>query len=155
MGSEKIIELVNQYFDGELSHSNEAELFNLLSIDKEARDYLRNLYKLRGVIIESTEEFPEELEERIFRNIKSQVLQKQKHTNNHSLGKILSFAAAAILLFISGYLFVKVTSYQKELEGVSRQMMIQAKTIDLLFNSFQTVEVNAKYDNQIIIKPNI
>lgn len=155
MTTEKTIELVNRYFDGELTRDNEIELFNSLSNDEQARKYLRNLYRLKGIIVESTEEFPDELEERIFRNIKSQQKQKPTDSKRSSIPSIISFAVAALLLFVSGYLFLKVISYQEKLEGVSEQMMMQAKTIDLLFNSFQAVEVSARYDNQIIIKPNI
>lgn len=155
MTTEKTIELVNRYFDGELTRDNEIELFNSLSNDEQARNYLRNLYRLKGIIVESTEEFPDELEERIFRNIKSQQKQKPTDSKRSSISSIISFTVAALLLFVSGYLFLKVTSYQEKLEGVSEQMMMQAKTIDLLFNSFQAVEVSARYDNQIIIKPNI
>jgi len=155
MNSEKVIELINKYVDGKLSGENEAELFNSLSTDEAARDYLRSLYKLKRFVSESIEEFPEDLEERIFRNINSQISNKKKASNNHPLILHWSYAAAVILLFISGYLFLKVTAYQQKIENVSNQIMTQAKTIDLLYNSFQAVEVRANYDNQIIIKPNI
>ena len=33
-------------------------------------------------------------------------------------------------------------------------MMMQSKTIQMLYNSLPAVEVRATYDNEIIIKPN-
>jgi hypothetical protein len=67
----------------------------------------------------------------------------------------ITYAAAIILLFLSGYLFLKVSSYQERVENLSQQMMIQSKTIQMLYNSLPGIEVRATFDNEIIIKPNI
>ncbi|MGQ9643793.1 MAG: hypothetical protein ACUVT3_08055, partial [Ignavibacterium sp.] len=66
----------------------------------------------------------------------------------------ISYAAALVLLFLSGYLFFKVSDYQERIDKLSEQIMKQAKTIQILYNSLPGVEVRATFDNEIIIKPN-
>jgi len=39
MSENKLIEMINLYFDGELEKSKEVNLFSLLSSDPTARDY--------------------------------------------------------------------------------------------------------------------
>jgi len=60
-----------------------------------------------------------------------------------------------ILLLLSGYLFLKVSSFQERVDTLSEQMIIQTRTIELLYNSLPGIEVRATFDNEIIIKPNI
>ena len=68
---------------------------------------------------------------------------------------MISYAAALILLFLSGYLFIKVSNYQERVDNLSEQMMMQTKTIQMLYNSLPGIEVRSTIDNAIIIKPNI
>jgi hypothetical protein len=74
--------------------------------------------------------------------------------SNIKIFSAVSYAAALILLFLSGYLFFKVSNYQERVDNLSQQMIIQSKTIQLLYNSLPGVEVRATFDNEIIIKPN-
>jgi len=155
MQENKLIEMINLYFDGELNKSEEVSLFSLLATDQSGRDYFKQLNVIRNVVDKSTEELPVELEERILRSVGS-----QKPTGIWFLPKIrmfsaISYAAALVLLFLSGYLFFKVSSYQERVESISQQMIIQSKTIQMLYNSMPGVEVRATFDNEIIIKPNI
>ncbi|WP_290664606.1 hypothetical protein, partial [Ignavibacterium sp.] len=74
----KTIELINSYFDGDLEKNKEPILFSLLSDNQKARDYFKQLSVLRNEINNSQEEFPSELEERIFRTI-----QKKKSSSEY------------------------------------------------------------------------
>jgi len=155
MKDEKLIEMINLYFDDELDKGEEINLFSLLASDQSGRDYFKQLSLIRNIVDSSTKELPVELEERILRSVGS-----QKSTSIWYLPKIrmfsaISYAAALILLFLSGYLFLKVSSYQERVENLSQQMMIQSKTIQMLYNSLPGIEVRATFDNEIIIKPNI
>jgi len=155
MQENKLIAMINLYFDGELEKGEEVNLFSLLASDQSGRDHFKQLSLIRNAVDSSTEELPAELEERILRSVGS-----QKSTSIWYLPKIrmfsaISYAAALMLLFLSGYLFFKVSSYQERVEGISQQLMIQSKTIQMLYNSLPGIEVRATFDNEIIIKPNI
>jgi hypothetical protein len=155
MKDEKLIENINLYFDGELEKGEEVNLFSLLASDQSGRDYFRQLSLIRNAVDNSTEELPTELEERILRSVGSKSSVRLGFFSNIKVFSAITYAAAIILLFLSGYLFLRVTSYQERVENLSQQMMIQSKTIQMLYNSLPGIEVRATFDNEIIIKPNI
>jgi hypothetical protein len=155
MKDEKLMENINLYFDGELEKGEEVNLFSLLASDQSGRDYFKQLSLIRNAVDSSTEELSAELEERILRSIGSRSTWKSGFFSNIKMFSAITYAAAIMLLFLSGYLFLKVTSYQERVENLSQQMMIQSKTIQMLYNSLPGIEVRATFDNEIIIKPNI
>jgi hypothetical protein len=155
MSNSKLFEMINLYFDGELEKSKEVNLFSLLANDQSARDYFKQLSVIRNAVDNSAEDFPSELEERILRSVGSKTSTESGFFSKIKLFSAISYAAALILLFLSGYLFFKVLSYQERVENLSQQMMIQSKTIQMLYNSLPGVEVRATYDNEIVVKPNI
>lgn len=154
MSENKIKELINLYFDGELAKNEEANLFSLLASDQSVRDYFKQLSLIHNAVDNDTEDFPSELEERILRSVGSKTAAKTGMFSNVKIFSAVSYAAALILLFLSGYLFFKVSNYQERVDNLSQQMMIQSKTIQMLYNSLPGVEVRATFDNEIIIKPN-
>ena len=154
MSENKIIELINLYFDGELEKSKEVSLFTLLASDQTARDYFKQLSVVRSAIDNSAEDFPAELEERILRSVGAKASEKTGILSKVKIFSAISYVAALILLFLSGYLLFKVSNYQERVDNLSEQMMMQTKTIQMLYNSLPGVEVRATLDNEIIIKPN-
>jgi hypothetical protein len=155
MEQNKLFELVNLYFDSELNKSEEASLFSNLASNQSARDYFKRLSIIRNTVDDTIEEIPSELEERILRSVGSRSFRKVSFFSNMNIFSAISYAAALILLFLSGYLFLKVTSYQERVDNLSQQMMIQSKTIQMLYNSLPGIEVQASSENEIIIKPKI
>ena len=154
MNNGKTIDLINLYFDGELEKSKEVNLFTLLASDQTARDYFKQLSVIRNAVDNSAEDFPAELEERILRSVGSKTAAKTGIFSNIKIFSAISYAAVLVLLFLSGYLFFKVSNYQERVDNLSQQMIIQSKTIQMLYNSLPGVEVRATFDNEIIIKPN-
>jgi hypothetical protein len=154
MSNNKTIEMINLYFDGELAKSEEASLFSLLASDQTARDYFKQISVIRNAVDNDTEDFPAELEERILRSVGSKAVARTGMFSNIKIFSAIAYAAALILLFLSGYLFFKVSNYQERVDNLSQQMIIQSKTIQMLYNSLPGVEVRATFDNEIIIKPN-
>jgi hypothetical protein len=154
MSENKLIVMINLYFDGELEKSKEVNLFSLLASDQTARDYFKQLSIIRSAVDNSAEDFPAELEERILRSVGSKATTKARMFSNIKVFSAISYAAALVLLFLSGYLFFKVSNYQERVDSLSQQMIIQSKTIQMLYNSLPGVEVSATFDNEIIIKPN-
>jgi len=155
MSEKNYAEIINLYIDGELDKSMESAMFSILASNSEAREYFKSLQKIKNAVEKTTEDFPSELEERIFRNLKNEKKVSESFLGNYNIKNFISYAAAVIFLFISGYLFLKVSSYQERFESVSQQIILQSKTIEMLYNSYENIEVNAKLDNQIIIKPSI
>ena len=147
--------MINLYFDGELNKGEEANLFSSLANDQSGRDYFKKLSIIRNTVDNSTEELPAELEERILRSVGSKAATKSGVFSKIKIFSAISYAAALILLFLSGYLFFKVSSYQERVDNLSQQMIIQSRTIQMLYNSLPGIEVRASFDNEIIIKPNI
>ena len=155
MSENKLFEMINLYFDDELEKSKEVNLFTLLASDQTARDYFKQLSIIRNAVDNDTEDFPAELEERILRSVGSKAVAKTGMFSNIKIFSAVSYAAALILLFLSGYLFFKVSNYQERVDNLSEQMMMQTKTIQMLYNSLPGVEIRSTLDNAIIIKPNI
>ena len=155
MQENKIISMINLYFDGELNKGEEVNLFSLLASDQSARNYFKQLSVIRNAVDNSAEDFPLELEERILRSVGSKTSTESGFFSKIKISSAISYAAALILLFLSGYLFFKISNYQKRVENLSQQMMIQSKTIQMLYNSLPGIEVCASFDSEIIVKPNI
>lgn len=150
----KTIELINSYFDGELEKNKEPILFSLLSDNQKARDYFKQLSVLRNEINNSQEEFPSELEERIFRTI-----QKKKSSSEYirkfNFINTLSYAITFLLIILNIYLFIKTSTYQEKVESLSREIRIQANTIEMIYNSLPAVEIKSAIENNITIKPTL
>ena len=154
MSENKILEMINLYFDRELEKSKEVNLFSLLASDQTARDYFKQLSIIKNAVDNTSEDFPSDLEERILRSVGSKASTRSGFFSNIKIFSAISYAAALVLLFLSGYLFFKVSNYQERVDNLSQQMIIQSKTIQMLYNSLPGVEVRATFDNEIIIKPN-
>jgi len=154
MSENKILEMINLYFDRELEKSKEVNLFSLLASDQTARDYFKQLSIIKNAVDNTSEDFPSDLEERILRSVGSKASTRSGFFSNIKIFSAISYAAALILLFLSGYLFFKVSNYQERVDNLSQQMFIQSRTIQMLYNSLPGVEVRATFDNEIIVKPN-
>lgn len=152
--NEKLRIMINEYFDGELDKKSEVSLFVLLSQNDDAREYFKSLNVLETTVNETLEEFPIELEERILKSIAKKPV-KSGFFSNIKILPAIPYATMLVLLFLSGYLFFKVSSYQEKVDNLSKQMMFQSRTIHLLYNSLPGVEVQAAFDNEIIVKPKI
>lgn len=155
MNENKLLEMINLYFDGELEKSKEVNLFTLLADDQNARDYFKQLNVIRNAVDNSSEDFPAELEERILRSVGLKISTSAGLFSHIKIFSAISYAAALILLFLSAYLFFRVSNYQERVDNLSDQMMMQNKTIQMLYNSLPGVEVIGTLDNKVIIKPNI
>lgn len=154
MSEIKLTEMINLYFDGELEKSKEVNLFSLLASDQTARDYFKQLSVIRNTVDNDIKDFPVELEERILRSVGSKAAAKTGMFLSIKIFSVISYAAVLVLLFLSGYLFFKVSDYQERIDKLSEQIMKQAKTIQILYNSLPGIEVQATYNNEIIVKPN-
>ena len=87
MTENKLLEMINLYFDGELGKSKEVNFFTLLASDQTARDYFKQLSVIRSAVDNDTEDFPAELEERILRSVGSKAVAKTGMFSNIKIFK--------------------------------------------------------------------
>lgn len=155
MDDEKILEIINRYFDGELEKGEETLLFTQLSLSNEGRKYFKQLNRIRAAVDDSIEEFPEELEENILRSIGKVSEKKPSFFTAHTIVTSISYAFALVLIIISGYLLFEVKDYQNKVEKLSGRMIKQSQTIEMLYNSLPEIQIKASSNNEIIVKPKI
>jgi hypothetical protein len=146
----KYKELIQLYADGELEKSKEPDLFIHLGKCEECRLYFKTLNEISASIIK--EEFPADLERRIFRSL----IEKGEKNKNNFFKRIyipaLSYAAALIIIITGIVLYMKINEYRNEIAVINQQIKYQSQTIDLLYNSLSPTVVHAKYDHEIIIR---
>ncbi len=153
MSTDEIKKLINEYFDDEIKKEEEVFLFTTLSQDEAAREYFKKMNLLKTSLDEVKEEFPLELEERIYYSLEDKVQKENNFFNYRNLFAMASYAIAVILLVISTVLFFKVEEYKKDMDNAVNVISAKSETIELLLqNTLPTTEVKAKFPNEIIIK---
>lgn len=151
MKSDEIKLMINLYIDNELEKKKEPLLFTLLSQDEEAREYFFKINILKNSIEETVEEFPSELEERIFNSIKSSPKKFEKVKRAERLLTAFSIAAAGLFFIINVVLFFIIQNYSHKIEIVSEQVKNQNRTIELILdNSLPPVQIEAVILEEII-----
>jgi len=151
MNTEELKKTIQLYFDGELEKSKEPLLFTSLSQDEEARDYFKSINLLKNAIDETKEEFPRELEERIFYPLKKKEVKSINGFFKLPITRIISYSIAVILIIINIYLLGRINSYSDKVNAVQTVVQNQNQMIELLFNSLPTTEVKAVKTNNHIL----
>lgn len=152
MLSDELKQQVDQYFDGELNKSSEAFLFSELAKNEECREYFKQANRLQNILMEVVEEFPVDLERRIFSKIRNL---NEKPSWYKQIFPVMSYSLAIILVIVGLFMFFEMREYRNEIKLTSQQMLEQQKTINLLINSLPSVEVESEIQNAVIIKANL
>jgi len=151
MNTEEFKNMIKMYFDGELAKNKEPLLFTSLSQDAEARDYFKSMNLLKHAVEETENEFPYELEERIFHSLKNKKKNRALDYKDLGIAKIISYSLVAILVIINIYLLGRISSYNDKMNAVETVVQKQNQMIELLFNSLPTSEIIAVKNNKHII----
>lgn len=151
MNTEEIKKTIQLYFDGELEKNEEPLLFTSLSQDEEARDYFKSMNLLKNAVDETKEEFPRELEERIFYSLKKEEVKSISGFFKLPITRIISYSIAVILIIINIYLLGRINAYSDKVNAVQTVVQNQNQMIELLFNSFPVTEVKAVKTNNNIL----
>jgi hypothetical protein len=155
MSAEETRKLVELYFDNELERGRESLLFSILAVDEEAREYFRQLNIIHAAVKETTDNFPPDLEERIFHSIETKSVTSRIFRGNFFLNAA-SLGIAALMLIISSFLFFEMRDYRSKVEVVSEQVREQSQTIELIINnSLPPAEVRSRRVNEIIVNANL
>jgi len=140
MTNKEMYELIDVYFDGELEKGKEPILFTTLSADEEAREYFKNLNRLKTHFSNSMEEVPSMLDERILKAAAETGLKQ-----NIFFNRTVYYAGAAVLvliLLISTFFFYsKSEEYKVQYADLTREVRMQNDKLELLMNALPAVEV--------------
>jgi hypothetical protein len=154
MNTEELKNMIQLYFDGELEKNKEPLLFTSIAQNSEAREYFKSMNLLKYSVEDTEEEFPQELEERIFYSLKYKQINKRGFTNSPAV-RIISYSIVAILIIVNIYLLGRISSYNEKMNNVETIVQKQNQVIELLYNSIPAAEVKAEWENEIIIKANL
>jgi len=152
--SNEFEEMINKYFDDELTQNQEVALFTMLARDTEAIEYFKQMNLLRSSVEKIKADFPDSLDEKIFRSLPAKEA-KQGMPKQQRLLLAGSYTIAAILLFVSVFLFNSLNNYKQEADNAVKEIKIKSQMIDfILNNTLPAAEVKAKNASEIIIKAN-
>ena len=151
MERDKKIEMINQFFDGEMTKEAEAYLFTELSSDEELRDYFKNLNSIKTAIGASAEEFPDQLDEQILMSLPPAGEKRFRLFERSGKINYFVYAFSIVLLFLSIFFFYNTSRYRSDLENAMYRIEEQQRMLLLLTNSLPTAEINPAYENEIII----
>lgn len=152
MNTEEIKLMADEFLDGELEKNKEPILFTHLSLDEEAREYFKSLNSIKSVVDSTIEEFPESLDSRILHSISSTNKKNVFFTVKNNIPALLSYALAVVFLIVSIVFYTQTLDYKETLDTKIEQVDQKNQMIELLMNSLPQTEVNAKLDNEVIIK---
>ena len=154
MNTAEFEQMINKYYDDELTKGEEAFLFSLLAENYEAREYFKEMNQLKILLNDAHEELPEETELRIFNSIKSN---ENKQSRKNFIKKIVpgfSYASSIILLVVSLFLFFKMKDYDYKVENLAEAVKTHNETIEILLNSLPPVQVQSVRENKVVVYAN-
>ena len=156
METKEIKFMVDSYFDGELEKGNEPVLFSLLSSDTEAREYFKKLNLLKTSIVNSVEEFPQQLDERILRSIESSNQKFVQINIYKNIFKAVAYSVTIILLILTIFFYSKSEEYKVQFNDLTREVKKQNDKLELIMNALPPVDVSGNFytTRQIIVRPN-
>ncbi|MEE9431347.1 MAG: hypothetical protein V3V16_09925 [Melioribacteraceae bacterium] len=151
MNTHEIKNIINQYFDNELTKNEEVILFTQLSQNDVARDYFKEMNLLRTISDESVEEYPNNLDDKIFSQLKVKEKIIQPKPNRSGIFPAISYGLALVLLALSIFFYAESIQYKNKLELTYYQVKQQNEMIQVLFNSLPQAEVRGTLENEIFI----
>ena len=156
MSTNEIINMINQYFDDELEKGKEPIMFTFLSQDSEAREYFKKLNALKSGLVNSLEEFPTALDEKILRSIGQSNENQLTFFINKKVFSAITYSVSVILLILTIFFYSKSEDYKVQFVDLTREVKKQNERLELIMNALPPVDVSGSYyrTKQIIVKPN-
>lgn len=154
MNNEKLTEMINLYFDNELSKQEEVILFTALADNDEMRELFKKYNMLNSTLEESKVEYPSSLDEKIYSQVLAKEATKVK-TPIIKINKFVFYAMSMILILASLLIYTEFRESQNQMEYTRKQLINQSKMVNELLNSIPTVTVRSRMDNEIIIQSKI
>ena len=141
--------LIQLYYDKEISRDEEIEMFDILSVDESSREYFKQMSLLEKAVNESKSEFPQELEYKIFSEIR-QSSKKENRVQSY-LPEIIRYAAIFLLFITAAFMYFKNSEYKSELQNSYKQIKQQEGMINNLIHSLPEIEISSNQTKEIVI----
>lgn len=151
MNTQKIKNIINQYFDNELSKSEEVILFTQLSMNEEAREYFKQMNLLKTTTESLIEEYPNELDVKIFEKMKEEKTDKLFSYGSSKIFTVIGYSLAIVLLAFSLFFYNQSIKFKDKLELTNERIYHQNQMIQVLYNTLPQAEVKEKLNNEIIV----
>jgi hypothetical protein len=157
MNTNEIISMVDLYFDGELEKGKEPIMFTSLALDKDAREHFKNMNLFKTSIVQTMDEYPVVLDEKILRSIGNI---HDRHTTafiNKKVFSVITYSAIIILLVLTVFFYRRTEEYKVQFYDLTREVKNQNDRIELLMNTLPEVEVTGGYlrTKQILVTPKL
>ncbi|MBA4323191.1 MAG: hypothetical protein C0408_10280 [Odoribacter sp.] len=156
MSTKEIIQMIDQYFDEELTKGSEPVMFTLLAQDAEAREYFKRLNALKSGMINTMEEFPSALDEKILRTVGSMKVNNTPFIINRNTFSVITYSVSVILLILTIFFYTRSEKYEVQFSDLTREVKKQNDRLELIMNALPQVDVSGNYyrTNQIVVRPN-
>jgi hypothetical protein len=155
MKTEELINLIDLYFDGELEKGKEVLLFTSLGLDEQAREYFKKVNQLQSVVANSSENYPQRLDEKIL--LKLDKLESRTSGTNitHKVFTAIVYSFSIILLAASIFFYSKSEEYKVQFYDLTREVKKQNEQINLLMNALPQVDVQGSYVKikEVVVTP--
>lgn len=143
MSTSELELMIEKYFDNELEKKYEPLLFSELANNQVARDYFKAMNLLKHTIKQNEEEFPIDLEEKILYSVKLEQDKRQNIPLTKNIPAMISYALTVIFLTMSIIFFTETKELKNNLKETMHKVKQQEETIQLLYNSYQEIEVTS------------
>ncbi len=153
MNEERIKELINGYFDNEISREEETLLFSVLAENENGREIFKSLAAVNEAIGQTREEFPNELDEKIISSLSRGKKRGAKGNSFLNPPALFAYAVAAVLIIFFLMFKTDLDKYKKELQTQASIVKRQTKMIELLYNALPTATVKAERKPSIVVTP--
>ena len=148
MENKDLQNMIDLYFDGELTSEQESLLFISLSGDEMGRNYFKRLHLLKSVTENMNEDFPQQLEEKIFHRI---FHKERESIFRKKVNPLFVYPLILLLLFISIFYYTEVNNYRKDVNKIYNDLQQQKEIIQSILNPLPAAEIKGINNNQIII----
>jgi hypothetical protein len=145
MNTEYLIAQIDLYFDGELEPSKEAILFTSIGNNKEAREYFKKMNSLHSIVSNSTEEFPQSLDDKILNKLNKIHSDTSYIFFSHKVFTPVAYSFSIILLAASIFFYSKSEVYRVQLADLTREVRQQNESIQSIMNTLPELEVRGSY----------
>jgi predicted anti-sigma-YlaC factor YlaD len=154
--------LVHLFLDKETDEVGEKELFAHLAVCSKCREELRQMQNTQKVFINSLEEYPERLDNRIIKTLKEKETIRKGSLLTRRLPAYYLYAASVAVIVILALYFFRINdyNYQRNLDMNNLNVLLnreyeQGEYINLLMNQLPAIKVRAEVDNPEIIRKGI
>jgi len=154
MEAEELNELINSYFDNELSTEEEQLLFAGLSQNGDAIEYFKKMSLLKAGFAATKAELPPLLDKKIISKVVGNSDTKTKN-NKTAITNFIAYGAAVIFLLATLLFYSLLNDYKTELSEVKQTVKYQNILMNSLLNTLPMVPVHEKLSNEITIIKNL